>query len=98
MDEIMDCVLRAGGLNIKMFRSPSCCCNHVLVTEGTSHAHLSSIVEKVGMKIRAFNMTPATEGGRSSGWRIIDCGSIIIHIMSKHCRKSYAIEDLLIVL
>lgn len=98
LDKILSCTLKAGGVDTKVFRSSDRNCDYVIVTEGTSCAHINSIVEKICLAFRVLHTMPLVEGGRSSDWRIIDGGNIVVHIMNKHYRESYAIEDLLMLL
>ncbi|MBN1808669.1 MAG: ribosome silencing factor [Planctomycetes bacterium] len=34
------------------------------------------------------------EGTNASGWFLLDCGDVIVHIMSPELREYYALEDL----
>jgi ribosome-associated protein len=60
-------------------------------TERQSKALSDAIIE--GLK--AFNSPPlAVEGVPSSGWVLIDCGSVIAHIFSPAQRHYYQLERL----
>ena len=34
------------------------------------------------------------EGSDASGWLLLDCGDVVVHIMSPKLREYYALEDL----
>ena len=39
-------------------------------------------------------MKPTIEGSSDSGWILIDCSDIIVHLMTEHDRAYYNLEEL----
>lgn len=67
-----------------------------IIATVTSTGHLSGVVHelwseltKLGMKVRNRQKTPSGDG-----WTLIDCGDVIIHLMSQELRDFYALEKL----
>lgn len=67
-----------------------------IITTVSSVGHLGGIVhnlwaelQKLGVEVSNRHKTPGEDG-----WELIDCGDIIIHLMSAPMREFYAIEKL----
>ena len=55
---------------------------------GVSH-QLWSILNDLGLEVNDRHKTPAGDG-----WELIDCNSIVIHLMSEELREFYSLEKL----
>ncbi len=62
----------------------------------TSVAHLKGVVHQIwseindlGLSVNNRHKTPGDDG-----WELIDCGNIVIHLMSEELREFYSLEKL----
>lgn len=68
----------------------------LIIATVTSVAHLRGVVHELwgelndlGLQVADRHKTPAGDG-----WELIDCGSIVIHLMSAELRDFYSLEKL----
>ena len=66
----------------------------VLAT-GTSETHRRALAETAWAQYRRRSNTGTghREGVGSSGWMLLDCGDVIVHIMSPELRDYYELEE-----
>jgi ribosome-associated protein len=62
--------------------------NSVGHLRGVSH-NLWGILNDLGLEVNDRHKTPAGDG-----WELIDCNSIVIHLMSEELREFYSLEKL----
>ena len=65
----------------------------ILVT-GNSEIHMKTLVEAAREALEQHGHTTSVEGDSSSNWRLVDAGSVIVHVFSKKGRDFYKIEKL----
>ena len=63
--------------------------NHVTEVAVAVHALLKDTTSEV-----APGKVPVIERGKKDGWKIVDCGSVIVHIFTDESRAMYDIEGL----
>lgn len=68
----------------------------LVIATVTSVAHLRGVVHELwgelndlGLEVNDRHKTPAGDG-----WELIDCGSVVIHLMSAELRDFYSLEKL----
>ena len=61
-------------------------------SERTLHALADEVHRRVKTKERSGSAK--VEGGASSGWVLVDCGGVILHLMSPAARDYYRLEEL----
>ncbi|MCG3204791.1 MAG: Ribosomal silencing factor RsfS [Elusimicrobia bacterium] len=67
---------------------------YLLVT-GSTHIHIRAIEDAIREALRlAGAILKRTDGQRGHLWRVLDYGSMIIHIMDQKTRDFYAMEKL----
>ena len=66
-----------------------------LFVGATSHVHVRALEDAVREKLRdgGANLL-RTDGRRGQLWRVLDYGSLIVHIMEQKTREFYAVERL----
>lgn len=68
----------------------------MIVCSGTSDPHLRAIEEEITRKLReAHDLHPrAVDGGRGSGWTVLDYIDVLVHVMKADVRERYDLEGL----
>ena len=69
--------------------------DHVVVTSGRSHRHVSAVADRLlrDMKDAGFG-TPKVEGMPACDWVLVDAGDVIVHIFRPEVRDFYALEKM----
>ena len=76
-------------------RTVSSVTDYYLVATGTSAPHLKALAEEVDHQVRAGGLQRRRRSGESaSGWMVLDCGGVVVHLFLPHTRDYYAIEEL----
>ncbi len=66
-----------------------------LIATGSSAPHLKAIGEELHHKLQTAHLTRNRRSGEAnSGWLVVDCGHIIVHLFLPHTREYYALEEL----
>lgn len=66
-----------------------------IVCTGRSNRHVKAVGTKIIEKLKQLQQPPMSSSGLDSGeWALIDCGDIILHIMTPEVRAFYNIEAL----
>lgn len=70
--------------------------DYFVITTVTSLAHLRglaheiwSVLNELDLEVSNRHKTPGTDG-----WELIDCGDIVVHLMSNELRSFYSLEKL----
>lgn len=67
--------------------------DYFLICSGTNSSQLEAIIDNITETLgRAGYDSKRTEGGRNSGWVLIDYGDVVVHIFSKEDRLFYDLE------
>jgi ribosome-associated protein len=76
-------------------RSVTTIANYFVITTVLSTPQINTISLGIEKIFKEQNIRPLRKDGvSSSSWRVIDCGGIIIHVMSHGIRESYKFEKL----
>ena len=72
-------------------RTPQGCCGTV-----SSVGHLRGVVHQIWDEINEIGLSVNNrhKSPETSGWELIDCGDIVIHLMSAELREFYNLEKL----
>jgi ribosome-associated protein len=66
----------------------------IIIATIESTRQANAILKKILDKKFLFPIKPTIEGSNDSGWILIDCNDIIVHLMTKHDREYYNLEEL----
>ena len=77
-------------------RRVSLLADYFVICSGDSERQLGAIVDEILEKVKkeAGFVPLSVEGGASSGWVLVDYGSVIVHIFAPSLREYYALEKL----
>lgn len=67
----------------------------LVICSGRSTRHVKAIASKVIEKLKHLGEPPISASGLDTGeWALLDCGDIIIHVMTNEIRGFYNLEGL----
>lgn len=68
---------------------------YVFVAEGNVDRHLKAMADAISDELKQVGEAPTySEGRGESGWVVIDCFSVIVHLFLPDQRDKYRIENL----
>ncbi|MDR3071758.1 MAG: ribosome silencing factor [Endomicrobium sp.] len=86
---------KAVGTVVLDVRKLTAIADYFVVTTGQSTPQINAISDDIEKAFKEQNVKPLRrDGARSSVWRVLDYGGIIVHIMSSEIRESYKFEEL----
>lgn len=69
--------------------------DNIIIASATSSRHAKSLLDKLVLDIKSKDIDIiGIEGKAESGWVLVDCGDLVIHIMQKDIREFYDLEGL----
>ncbi len=70
--------------------------DYFVVATVTSVGHLKGVAHQLWSKLHELNMEVSNRHKSVSedGWTLVDCGDIVIHLMSEELRAFYSLEKL----
>jgi ribosome-associated protein len=87
--------LKAENITTIDLSGKSSICDYMLITNGTSNRHVSSIAEKLVEFLKHERKTPyLVEGVNEGQWVLIETNNIVIHIFLPETREYYNLETL----
>jgi ribosome-associated protein len=76
-------------------RPVSTIADYFVICSGASERQIQSICEDIWAELKGAGIRPLhSEGAASSGWILIDYGSVIVHIFLPQTRDYYGLEQL----
>ncbi len=67
---------------------------YFLLATATSSTHVRALAEEVEFKLTESGATPNHIEGKSTGWILLDYGSVIVHVMSRDAREFYNLDKM----
>lgn len=67
---------------------------YFLLCTATSSTHVKALADEAEFKLAEAGITPHHIEGKSTGWILLDYGSVIIHVMSKEARDFYNLDKM----
>lgn len=67
---------------------------YFLLCTATSSTHVKALADEAEFKLAEAGVTPHHIEGKSTGWILLDYGSVIIHVMSKEARDFYNLDKM----
>lgn len=69
--------------------------DYFIIASGTSNTHVKSLADDVEYEIKQrLGIDPEHIEGRTTGWILIDYGTIIVHVFGQEDREYYNLERL----
>jgi len=66
-----------------------------LIATGTSAPHLKAMGEELNDQLRTASVARRRSSGEAnSGWLVVDCGVVVVHLFLPHNREYYELEEL----
>ena len=66
----------------------------IVIATGTSKQHIKSIANNVRQEVKLKNFMVQPIEGADTDWLLVDCGDVIIHVMTETSREFYNLEKL----
>lgn len=73
-------------------REISMAADYVVVAEGSVDRHLKAIADNIAAELPEPPLY--VDGGEASGWLVIDCFDVVVHLFLPEQRDKYRIENL----
>lgn len=67
---------------------------YFLIATATSSTHVHALADEVEEKLKEQGVTPHHIEGRTSGWLVLDYGSVIVNIFSHDQREFYNLDKM----
>ena len=67
---------------------------YFLLCTATSSTHVRALADEAEFKLSEAGVTPHHIEGKSTGWILLDYGSVIIHVMSREAREFYNLDKM----
>ena len=69
--------------------------DNIIIASATSSRHAKSLLDKLVLDIKSKDIDIiGIEGKAESGWVLVDCGDLVIHIMQQDVREFYDLVGL----
>jgi len=69
--------------------------DYFLICSADNQVQVRAICERIERKLRDRKVRPLhVEGGRKSGWLLLDYGSVVVHVFVQELRDYYLLENL----
>lgn len=65
-----------------------------ILATGNSEVHMKTLIEAAEEALERHGHTCRLEGERSSNWRLLDAGNVVVHVFSHKGREFYKLERL----
>ena len=83
-------------LNIKAIKigDLTVLCDYFLLATATSSTHVRSLSQEVEFKLSETGVEPLRVEGKSTGWILLDYGSVIVHVFTRESREFYGLDQM----
>ncbi len=68
--------------------------DYFVIAGGTSNTHVRSLAEEVEFKLEEAGFEIRSIEGRATGWILIDCYDVLVHVFMPDVRDTYNLERL----
>lgn len=68
--------------------------DYFIIANGTSNTHVRALAEEAEYALSEAGENPRSIEGRSTGWILLDYGSVMIHVFTPRDRDYYNLERL----
>ncbi len=94
---VVDVITDKKGEDVVMLdiRPVSLIADYFVLATGESERQIKAILDGIGDRLRAEHIHPLhVEGTPSSGWMVLDYGSVVVHVFASEERAYYKLEEL----
>ncbi len=67
---------------------------YFVIASATSSPHVRALCDEVEEKLEENGLRVGHIEGRSTGWIVLDYGSVIVHVFSRHEREFYGLDKM----
>ena len=67
---------------------------YFLMCTATSSTHVRALADEVEEKLSEAGVQPHHIEGKTTGWIVLDYGSVIVHVFSRDQREFYALDKM----
>ena len=85
------------GMDIKLLRidEVSSLADYFLICTGTSNTHVKTLCDHAEYTLEQLGETMlGREGHRGNSWKLLDYGSVVVHVFTEEAREFYNLERL----
>jgi ribosome-associated protein len=69
--------------------------DYLVIASGTNKRQVQAMAEEIRKRVKARGLIPLNVSGTENGWWVlIDCGSVLVHLMQPEARRFYNLESL----
>ena len=68
--------------------------DYFLLATATSSTHVRSLAEEVEFKLEEGGIRPLRVEGKSTGWILLDFGTVIVHVFTRDSREFYGLDQM----
>lgn len=68
--------------------------DYFIIATGSSTTQVKSLADEVDYKLSQEGVEPNHIEGKSSGWILLDYGSVVVHVFYKKDREFYSLDHL----
>ena len=87
---------KAAGTVVLDLAGVSTLADFFVIATARSSAHLAGLARELTGALRALDLRPlnAHKRAEASGWLLVDCGDVVVHLMEREQREFYDLERL----
>ncbi len=68
--------------------------DYFVIVSGTSSTHIKALAEELEEKLTALGKEPNHIEGKTTGWILLDYGTVVVHIFTPADRENFNLEKL----
>jgi ribosome-associated protein len=69
-------------------------CEYFLICTATSSTHVRALADEVEEKLEQAGLRPHHIEGKTTGWIVLDYGSVIVHVFGRNEREFYGLDKM----
>ena len=68
--------------------------DYFVIATGTSGTHIRALADEVQDSLTKQGVEPKSVEGKSTGWILLDYGTVVVHVFTSDQRELYSLEHL----
>lgn len=68
--------------------------DYFVIATGTSGTHIRALSDEVQDTLTKLGVEPRNVEGKSTGWILLDYGTVVVHLFTPDQRETYSLEHL----